>query len=71
MCHAELNAIVNIGEANIKDEGIVLYVTRHPCKNCALLIIHAGIKKVMYMDKDDERDSKSIKLLEQAGMVPG
>ena len=45
VCHAEYNAIINKGAADITGSDVVLYVTRYPCLECALLIIHSGIKK--------------------------
>ncbi|XP_029043044.2 deoxycytidylate deaminase-like isoform X2 [Osmia bicornis bicornis] len=46
VCHAELNAIVNKKCDSIKNSTI--YVTRHPCNECAKLIVQSGIKCVVY-----------------------
>ena len=48
VCHAEYNAIINKGAADITGENIVLYSTLYPCEECALFIIHSGIKTVKY-----------------------
>lgn len=48
VCHAELNAILNAHVTNLKDH--TLYVTLHPCNECAKAIIQCGIKKVIYYD---------------------
>lgn len=47
VCHAEVNAILNKGSADVK--GSTLYVALFPCENCAKMIIQAGIKKVVYL----------------------
>lgn len=47
VCHAELNAILN-SPMNFK--GARLYVTLHPCNECAKAIIQTGIKEVIYMN---------------------
>jgi dCMP deaminase len=47
VCHAEVNAILNKGSANVK--GATIYVALFPCQNCAKMIIQAGIREVVYM----------------------
>lgn len=43
--HAEQNAILNsIGQL----EDAIMYVTRHPCHECAKHIVQTGIKKIYY-----------------------
>jgi dCMP deaminase len=42
--HAEMNAIL---QATASLQGAVLYVTHHPCADCAGPIIQAGIKKIV------------------------
>ncbi|GLV35238.1 uncharacterized protein CBL_01613 [Carabus blaptoides fortunei] len=49
-CHAELNAILNTVSADLKD--CKIYVTRHPCNECAKLIAQSGITEVIYRDND-------------------
>ena len=48
VCHAELNAILNTNSASLKD--CTLYVTLHPCNECAKAIIQSGIKKIVYYE---------------------
>ncbi len=48
VCHAELNAILNRNEGSLK--GCKLYVTLHPCNECAKAIIQSGISEVIYGD---------------------
>lgn len=50
VCHAELNAIVNKFSADLT--GCKIYVTRHPCNECAKLIVQSGITEVIYRDND-------------------
>ena len=45
--HAEANAILNAGRNGVSVEGCTLYSTLFPCSSCALLIIQAGIKRVV------------------------
>jgi dCMP deaminase len=47
VCHAEVNAILNKGSADVK--GASIYVALFPCENCAKMIIQAGIQEVVYM----------------------
>jgi len=68
--HAEANAIVKMarykGEST---EGTTLYTTCSPCKECAKLIIQAGIKRVVYKDvyRDDPQFAyEALDLLKQA-----
>lgn len=48
--HAELNAILN---SPTSPSGSTLYVTKFPCNECAKAIIQAGIKKIIYTEKED------------------
>lgn len=45
--HAEVNALLNAAKNGAKVEGSTLYVTFHPCVNCAAAIIQGGVKKVV------------------------
>ena len=54
VCHAEVNAILNKGSADVK--GSTLYVALFPCENCAKMIIQAGIRKVVFL-KDSYHDT--------------
>ena len=48
VCHAEVNAILNKGSADVK--GATIYVALFPCNDCAKVIIQAGIKEVVYLN---------------------
>jgi dCMP deaminase len=46
--HAEQNTISKAARYGIRTEGCELYVTHKPCDRCAVAIIQAGIKRVIY-----------------------
>jgi dCMP deaminase len=45
--HAEANAIARAAKAGKKTDGSTIYITHYPCKDCAKLIIAAGVKNVI------------------------
>ncbi len=47
VCHAELNAILNSPRSVV---GCCIYVTHHPCNECAKAIVQSGIRQVIYQD---------------------
>lgn len=69
VCHAELNAIMNKNNADIK--GCTIFVTLFPCNECTKLIIQSGIQKIVYLS-DKYHDSESCvaarKMLDMAGV---
>lgn len=70
--HAEANAIVKMARSKGEStEGTTLYTTCSPCKECAKLIIQAGIKRVVYRDvyRDEAQLAyEALDLLKQAGI---
>jgi deoxycytidylate deaminase len=46
--HAEANALLNTNTSSIS--GATLYVTMHPCNECAKLLIQAGIARVVFFE---------------------
>jgi dCMP deaminase len=69
VCHAEVNAILNKGSADLR--GGTLYVALFPCNECSKVIIQAGIREVVYMsDRYHDTDScrASRILLQMAGV---
>lgn len=64
--HAEANAIAFAARNGIVTKGASLFTTATPCRECAKLIINAGITEVVY----DElyRDVSPIALLESVGI---
>ena len=61
--HAEVNAIV---KANYAIKNKKMFVTHSPCRECAKLIINAGISEVFYAN--EYRDNSSLELLKGAGI---
>jgi dCMP deaminase len=49
--HAEANAITKVAKSGNNSLGATLYVTTSPCIECSKLIIQAGIKRVVYLEK--------------------
>jgi dCMP deaminase len=49
--HAEQNAICQAAKYGISLEGTTLYCSMEPCRTCAMLIISAGIEKVVAQKK--------------------
>lgn len=64
--HAEANAITKVAKSGNSSEGATLYVTAAPCLECAKLIIQAGIRRVVYLDR--YRMTDGIDLLRRAGI---
>lgn len=56
--HAEENAII---QAKTDLTGWTMYVTRHPCLHCALMIVKAKITRVVFIDKTTNMDLKRAK----------
>ena len=57
--HAETNAITKLARSSATSEGAILYTTLSPCKECAKMIIQAGIKEVNYIETYD-REAVSL-----------
>ncbi len=64
--HAEANAITKVAKSNNSSEGATLYVTSSPCVECAKLIIQAGIKRVIFIEK--YRLEHGLELLKRANI---
>ena len=68
MVHAEANCIVN---ANVLLHGWSMHVTKAPCTNCSLLMINAGIARIVCPNPGGSWESNqlvAIGLLTQAGI---
>jgi dCMP deaminase len=63
--HAEQNAIIQAARFGIPLEGATLYCKMTPCRTCAMMIINAGIKRVV-CEKRYHADEDTIKMFEQA-----
>ncbi|XP_071125338.1 deoxycytidylate deaminase-like [Mytilus edulis] len=69
VCHAELNAIANKIQADIRN--CKLFVTRFPCNECAKLIVQSGITEVVYYaskttDLTSTKEQATSKMFKQA-----
>jgi dCMP deaminase len=65
--HAEQNAICQAAKYGISLQGTTLYCSMEPCRTCAMLIISAGIKKVVAKKKYHAgQDTRT--LFDQAGI---
>jgi dCMP deaminase len=62
--HAEVNALIKCDFSFPKKKH--LYVTNSPCRECAKLVINAGIDRVVYHDL--YRDASPLELLRSVGI---
>ncbi len=53
--HAEENALLNAGRNGTRLNGGILYVTMPPCTRCAGSIIQAGIKEIIYLEPEVQK----------------
>lgn len=68
--HAEANAILQCAASGANSDGTTLYVTHWPCTRCAVLIIQAGIKKVIWKEPYGSGNEVVIsqRLFDEAGV---
>lgn len=64
--HAEVNAIAFAARHGVALEGSTLYVTMLPCLSCSLLIVNAGVVRVVF--DQPYRDNSGLSLLLEAGI---
>jgi dCMP deaminase len=55
--HAERNCIYSAAKSGIRLKGCTMYLTWHPCADCARAIIQSGIKRVVCYQPDWNDDS--------------
>lgn len=65
--HAEANAITKVARSNNSAEDATLYITLSPCRDCAKMILQAGIKRVVYMT--GYKDTEGLQFLDEAGIA--
>ena len=65
--HAESNAITKLAKSTQSSQGATLYCTLNPCFDCALLIIQAGIKRVVYREEYKDME-EAMEILKEAGV---
>lgn len=56
--HAEESAILEAKIAELK--GATIYTTLFPCSFCAKIILHAKIRRVVYDEEFEDKNSKKI-----------
>ena len=64
--HAEANAITKIAGSTQSSIGSTLYITLSPCKECSKLILQAGIKRLVFINK--YKDNSGLELLNKANL---
>jgi len=64
--HAEQNAIIQAALHGVSTAGATAYLTHQPCMTCALMLINAGIVRVIY--SGEYQDENSIKFFNAAGI---
>ena len=64
--HAEANAILKLAASTQSAKGATLYLTLSPCRECCKLILQAGIKRVIYIEK--YRDEEGITFLQNSNI---
>jgi dCMP deaminase len=62
--HAEANAILKCAKWGNSCNESTLYITLSPCRDCAKLILQAGITRVVYLD--DYKDSSGLDFLRES-----
>jgi len=62
--HSEINTIAKCAANGIKTKGATLYITFSPCMNCALLLIQAQIKRVVYLDTHSDQSGLDLMRLQ-------
>ena len=68
--HAEENSLIQAARNGISTYGTALYCyCGQICKNCAIKVINAGVKELIYLDGKEEYDKYAGVLLEESGIV--
>ena len=62
--HAEQNAVAYAAKSGISTDGAELYITYSPCRDCAKLVVAAGIKEV-YFTNEYDRDYEGVEFLKR------
>ena len=65
--HSEQNAILQAAKFGMSIDGATLYCKMTPCRRCAMMIINAGIKRVV-CEKRYHADKDTIELFKHAGV---
>lgn len=65
--HAEQNAICQAAKNGVSINGSTLYISMTPCRVCAMMIVNAGIKRVVCMKKY-KLASETERIFKRAGV---
>lgn len=65
--HAEQNAIIQAAKFGTSINGATLYCKMTPCRTCAMMIVNAGISRVV-CEKRYHADKETIELFKAAGV---
>jgi dCMP deaminase len=65
--HAEANALMKLSKSTNSSKRATLYITLSPCKDCAKLILQAGIKRVVYLN--EYKDCSGLEFLKNSGIT--
>ena len=63
--HAEANAIAKLAKNGGGSSGATVYTTHSPCYTCSLLLLQAGISRVVY---ETVYEPRAIKFLKERGI---
>ena len=58
--HAEQNAIIQAATLGQSIEGGTIYVTHHPCSICAMMILNAGLERIVIREGYPDTLAKEI-----------
>jgi len=64
--HAEMNIIAQAALHGARLKGATIYCTNQPCHLCAMLLINAGVVRVVY--REPYPDEAAVRMLRQAGV---
>lgn len=65
--HAEGNAIAQAARRGVAIDGADMYIWgMQPCKNCAVLIVNAGIRRVICQNSSERYDEIAEKIFEES-----
>ncbi len=64
--HAEANAIMKVAKSANSAKDSTLYITLSPCKDCCKLILHAGIRRLVYIN--EYKDNTGLDFLKSAAV---
>lgn len=58
VCHAEKNAICQAAKTGTPLNKCTAYISRHPCSQCLVGLIQAGIKEVKYIGNEEMENNE-------------